>query len=93
MSINDEGPSKCGRKTALSIFFAFELFGFIFSLIAVLSPSWQYVYLEGMPGKKRILAVLVICELLITGLVILVRFANLQLVKCSWQVKFARTCL
>ncbi|KHN78436.1 hypothetical protein Tcan_02861 [Toxocara canis] len=46
MSINDEGPSKCGRKTALSIFFAFELFGFIFSLIAVLSPSWQYVYLE-----------------------------------------------
>uniref|UniRef100_A0A915BFJ0 Clc-like protein n=1 Tax=Parascaris univalens TaxID=6257 RepID=A0A915BFJ0_PARUN len=46
MSAVEEGPSKCSRKTALSVFFAFELFAFTFSLIALLSPSWQYVYLE-----------------------------------------------
>ncbi|VDK59088.1 unnamed protein product [Anisakis simplex] len=46
MSEQDEGPSKCSRKTALSIFVAFEAVAFTLSLIALISPSWQYVYLE-----------------------------------------------
>ncbi|CAI4229585.1 unnamed protein product [Auanema sp. JU1783] len=38
--------SKCGRKTALSIFFAISLVAFLFSLVSLLSPSWQYANLE-----------------------------------------------
>uniref|UniRef100_A0A1I7XKD9 Clc-like protein n=1 Tax=Heterorhabditis bacteriophora TaxID=37862 RepID=A0A1I7XKD9_HETBA len=42
----DNGVSKCGRKTALSIFFAISIIAFTFCLLSLLSPSWQYVYLE-----------------------------------------------
>ncbi|KAJ1345513.1 hypothetical protein KIN20_000067 [Parelaphostrongylus tenuis] len=38
--------SKCGRKTALSTFFAVTFVAFTLSVIALISPSWQYVYLE-----------------------------------------------
>uniref|UniRef100_A0A0N5CG07 Clc-like protein n=1 Tax=Strongyloides papillosus TaxID=174720 RepID=A0A0N5CG07_STREA len=34
------------RRIPLTIFFAVEVFGFVISLIALTSPSWQYVYLE-----------------------------------------------
>lgn len=46
MSVGEDGPSKCSRKTALTLFFAAELFAFTFSLIALLSPTWQYANLE-----------------------------------------------
>lgn len=46
MSAGEEGASRCSRKTALSIFFVFELFAFVFCLISLISPTWQYVYLE-----------------------------------------------
>ncbi|CAJ0604602.1 unnamed protein product [Cylicocyclus nassatus] len=42
----DGDVSKCGRKTALSTFFAVTFTAFTLSLISVISPSWQYVYLE-----------------------------------------------
>ncbi|CEF60141.1 Clc protein-like family-containing protein [Strongyloides ratti] len=35
------------RRIPLSIYFIVEIFAFIISLIALISPSWQYVYLEG----------------------------------------------
>ncbi|MCP9265888.1 hypothetical protein DINM_021297 [Dirofilaria immitis] len=41
-----EESQKCGQKTALSIFFLLELIAYIFGCIALISPSWQYVYLE-----------------------------------------------
>uniref|UniRef100_A0A0K0ES65 Clc-like protein n=1 Tax=Strongyloides stercoralis TaxID=6248 RepID=A0A0K0ES65_STRER len=34
------------RRIPLSIYFIVEIFAFIISLIALTSPSWQYVYLE-----------------------------------------------
>ncbi|VDN05324.1 unnamed protein product [Thelazia callipaeda] len=46
MDPDDEGPSKCSRKTALSLFLFLELTAYLFSCIALISPSWQYVYLE-----------------------------------------------
>lgn len=42
----DGGVSKCGRKAALSTFFAVTFIAFTFSVIALVSPAWQYVYLE-----------------------------------------------
>uniref|UniRef100_A0A0K0D0N0 Clc-like protein n=1 Tax=Angiostrongylus cantonensis TaxID=6313 RepID=A0A0K0D0N0_ANGCA len=38
--------SKCGRRTALSTFFTATFVAFTLSVIALISPSWQYVYLE-----------------------------------------------
>ncbi|VDK27676.1 unnamed protein product [Gongylonema pulchrum] len=46
MSAADEDPGKCSRKTALAIFFLLELIAYLLSCIALISPSWQYVYLE-----------------------------------------------
>uniref|UniRef100_A0A0N5AXT8 Clc-like protein n=1 Tax=Syphacia muris TaxID=451379 RepID=A0A0N5AXT8_9BILA len=46
MSAEDDSPSKCSRKTALILFFAAEILAFVFSLIALISPTWQYVNLE-----------------------------------------------
>ncbi|CAB3405984.1 unnamed protein product [Caenorhabditis bovis] len=42
----DDGSNKCGRKSALSIFFAFSLLAFLFCLLSLISPSWQYANLE-----------------------------------------------
>ncbi|RCN31394.1 hypothetical protein ANCCAN_22820 [Ancylostoma caninum] len=42
----DGGVSKCGRKAALSTFFVVTFTAFTLSVISVISPSWQYVYLE-----------------------------------------------
>ncbi|XGW28027.1 hypothetical protein V3C99_008102 [Haemonchus contortus] len=42
----DGGVSKCGRKAALSTFFTVTFIAFTLSVIALISPSWQYVYLE-----------------------------------------------
>ncbi|WKY06313.1 hypothetical protein Q1695_006481 [Nippostrongylus brasiliensis] len=42
----DGDLSKCGRKAALSSFFATTFIAFTFSVIALISPAWQYVYLE-----------------------------------------------
>ncbi|CAI5448652.1 unnamed protein product [Caenorhabditis angaria] len=44
--IEDDSSGKCGRKTALSIFFALSLLAFTFCLLALISPSWQYANLE-----------------------------------------------
>ncbi|VDN55743.1 unnamed protein product [Dracunculus medinensis] len=46
MQENEENPNKCHRKALLSLFFVLELLAFTFSLIAVVSPSWQYAFLE-----------------------------------------------
>ncbi|CAD6190782.1 unnamed protein product [Caenorhabditis auriculariae] len=40
------GVSRCGRKTALAIFFSLSLLAFLFCLLALISPSWQYANLE-----------------------------------------------
>ncbi|KAK5966056.1 hypothetical protein GCK32_001673 [Trichostrongylus colubriformis] len=42
----DGGVSKCGRKAALSTFFTVTFIAFTLSVISLISPSWQYVYLE-----------------------------------------------
>ncbi|KAK6752528.1 hypothetical protein RB195_003756 [Necator americanus] len=42
----DGSASKCGRRAALSTFFFVTFATFTLSLISVISPSWQYVYLE-----------------------------------------------
>ncbi|VDP12229.1 unnamed protein product [Onchocerca flexuosa] len=46
MSTTEESQSKCGQKTALSLFFLLELIAYVLGCIALISPSWQYVYLE-----------------------------------------------
>uniref|UniRef100_A0A1I7YL19 Clc-like protein n=1 Tax=Steinernema glaseri TaxID=37863 RepID=A0A1I7YL19_9BILA len=46
MSSDSTGSSRCTRKASLSCYFVLELLGFTLSLVALLSPSWQYVYLE-----------------------------------------------
>ncbi|PIO72024.1 Clc-like protein [Teladorsagia circumcincta] len=42
----DGGVSKCGRKAALSTFFTVTFIAFTLSVISLISPAWQYVYLE-----------------------------------------------
>ncbi|KAL3982381.1 Clc-like family protein [Acanthocheilonema viteae] len=46
MSTTAESQNKCGQKTALSLFFLFELIAYVLGCVALISPSWQYVYLE-----------------------------------------------
>uniref|UniRef100_A0A158Q800 Clc-like protein n=1 Tax=Elaeophora elaphi TaxID=1147741 RepID=A0A158Q800_9BILA len=46
MSVTEESQNKCGQKTALSIFFLLELIACVLGYIALISPSWQCVYLE-----------------------------------------------
>uniref|UniRef100_A0A2K6W2T6 Clc-like protein n=1 Tax=Onchocerca volvulus TaxID=6282 RepID=A0A2K6W2T6_ONCVO len=46
MNSTEESQSKCGQKTALSLFFLLELIAYVLGCIALISPSWQYVYLE-----------------------------------------------
>ncbi|KAK0398352.1 hypothetical protein QR680_002552 [Steinernema hermaphroditum] len=46
MGSDSSGSSRCTRKASLSCYFVIELLAFTLSLIALLSPSWQYVYLE-----------------------------------------------
>ncbi|CAJ0571763.1 unnamed protein product, partial [Mesorhabditis spiculigera] len=40
------GTSRLSRKIALSVFFLVEAAAFTLALLALLSPTWQYVYLE-----------------------------------------------
>ncbi|CAG9533741.1 unnamed protein product [Cercopithifilaria johnstoni] len=46
MSAIEESQNKCGQRTALSLFFLLELIAYVLSCIALINPSWQYVYLE-----------------------------------------------
>ncbi|VDK88711.1 unnamed protein product [Litomosoides sigmodontis] len=46
MSATKENQNKCGQKIALSLFFLLELIAYVLGCIALISPSWQYVYLE-----------------------------------------------
>ncbi|TMS37931.1 hypothetical protein L596_004764 [Steinernema carpocapsae] len=46
MGSDGSGSSRCTRKVSLASYFALELLAFTVSLVALLSPSWQYVYLE-----------------------------------------------
>lgn len=41
-----DGYSRCGRKTALSVFFVLSLISFVFCLLGLISPTWQYANLE-----------------------------------------------
>uniref|UniRef100_A0A915PBJ8 Clc-like protein n=1 Tax=Setaria digitata TaxID=48799 RepID=A0A915PBJ8_9BILA len=46
MNVTEGSSNKCSQKTALSLFFFLELIAYVLSCIALISPSWQYVYLE-----------------------------------------------
>ncbi|EJW86740.1 hypothetical protein WUBG_02351, partial [Wuchereria bancrofti] len=46
MSAAEESQTKCSQKTALSFFFLLELTAHVLCCVALISPSWQYVYLE-----------------------------------------------
>ncbi|KAK6110749.1 Clc-like family protein [Brugia pahangi] len=46
MSATEESQNKCSQKTALSLFFLLELIAHVLGCVALISPSWQYVYLE-----------------------------------------------
>ena len=46
-SMNDFNNSKCSAKAVwLSLYFILHVLGFTCLLLAVVSPSWQFVYLE-----------------------------------------------
>uniref|UniRef100_A0A1I7W155 Clc-like protein n=1 Tax=Loa loa TaxID=7209 RepID=A0A1I7W155_LOALO len=46
MGASEESQSKCSQKTVLSLFFLLELIAYVLGCVALISPSWQYVYLE-----------------------------------------------
>lgn len=62
MQENEENPNKCHRKALLSLFFVLELLAFTFSLIAVVSPSWQYAFLEVINFHFLILILIISME-------------------------------
>ncbi|CAJ0928838.1 unnamed protein product, partial [Mesorhabditis belari] len=49
--MTEYGASRLTRKCSLSVFFVIELVAFTLCLLALLSPTWQYVYLEN--GKSE----------------------------------------
>uniref|UniRef100_A0A7E5A0Y6 Protein ECM7 n=1 Tax=Panagrellus redivivus TaxID=6233 RepID=A0A7E5A0Y6_PANRE len=47
MNTRDTSSGKCSVKAVwLALYFIFQVLGFTFSLLALISPSWQFVYLE-----------------------------------------------